>query len=128
LDAADAVTDGTLRALIIAKGSPALVAQLKAGVQLPAALEAQALSPFADTSNSKTADKSGRKSNKQAAPVLNPQDSSQMLQQQLVKPQSSLSQQAVLQMLCTASSPGQQPRPYLPALCNRCAILQICLT
>jgi hypothetical protein len=106
----DAATDDTLLALIIAKGSPQLAAQLQALDKLPAASEAQALSPFADTSSSKTADKPGRKSVKQAAPVLSPQDSSEMLWQQLVQPQSSLSRQAFIQMLCTASSPGQQPQ------------------
>lgn len=123
----DPVTDGTLQSLIIAKGIPQLAAQLQAVGRLPAAFEAQALSPFADSS-SKTADKPGRKSVTQAGPVLSPQDSSEMLQQQLVQPQSSLSHQAVIQMLYTASSPGQQPQAYLPALCNRCALLQPCLT
>lgn len=127
---ADAVTSSALRSLVIARGSPQLLAQLQALGKLPAASDAQACTPFADSTSSQPARETGQKLGRQAGrpslePGMTPDAASEILQHQLVQPASGFSRQTVIQMFCTATSPGEQTQAYQPAFCSRSVFLHL---
>jgi hypothetical protein len=112
-----------LRSLIIARGSLQLAAEVQALGRLTEKAAAETLTPYALVGSSAAATKQGRKASHQPAKAaeLSVQEASELLLQQLVQSNSKLTQQQVVDALCSARSPDDQSCTYQHVLCTSLA-------
>jgi hypothetical protein len=138
------LTTREMRAAIIARGSRQLAAEVQALGKLTASTEAQALTALALTArNTTTITSSGSSSKGKATArqggraqkqlpaaaaettpgMLSVQDAAGKLYEQLTQPGTTLTWQAIAQLMCSTGSPGDQPQAYQAALADAMFLL-----